>query len=105
MTTSRLKDNSQFSRFLSSIYLGITAFCAVLVFSFGGTVQSTSYLILFVLSLPWSLVAILLSWGLAPAGDGMRGIVIIYLIFAGINAGIIYWLGVKVFKGKSDESA
>lgn len=103
MTTTRPKDSTQLPGLLSGIYFGIAVLCAVLFFIFGEAIQSISYLILVALTLPWSLVAILLSWGLAPAGKWVGVFVLICLIFAGFNAGIIYWLSRKLFGRTSDE--
>lgn len=110
MTIAKLRTKQNLPFVISVTFFGINAICALLLLCFGfeGAVGIFSWLVLFILSLPWSFVAIVLSWGVftgSSRSSGDKIFTLILLIFAGINALIIYWLSQKAFKQDSDESA
>jgi len=71
------------------IYLISVTACIFFAFNFEGSINTGWTLVLFVLTLPWSLVTILFLWALFH-GAGLEMFTVIFLSFAAINSFLIY---------------
>lgn len=73
------------------VYLGAVVLCISLAFDYAGAINIDWTLVLIGLTLPWSLVSIVFTWSLIH-GAGLEFFTVMYLIFAGANSLIFYWL-------------
>ena len=73
------------------VYLGAVVFCISRAFDFAGAINIDWTLVLIGLTLPWSLVTIVFTWSLIH-GAGLEFFTVMYLVFAGANSWIFYWL-------------
>ena len=80
---------SKFPFILPVIYLLAVIVCVLLAFDFTGRINSEWVLALIGLTLPWSVVSVFFMWSLVH-GAGLEFFTVMYLVFAGINAFIIY---------------
>lgn len=83
--------NSKFPFIVISVYLLTVITCIFLAFDFEGAIDTSWTLVLILLTLPWSLVSILFAWALIH-GAGLEFFTFMYLVFAGLNTLILYWL-------------
>ncbi len=77
--------------FVPTIYLVITVICIFFTFDFEGRTNMIGWLILLILTLPWSLVSILFLWAIIH-GAGLEFFAGMYLVFAIVNALLFYFL-------------
>ena len=73
------------------VYLVAVVLCIFLAFDYAGAINLNWTLVLIALTLPWSLVSIVFVWALIH-GAGLEFFTVMYLIFAGVNSSIFYWL-------------
>lgn len=73
------------------IYLTLVIICVFLAFDYKGSLNIEWWLILFALTLPWSLISIIFMWALIH-GAGLGFFTVMYLAFALSNAFLIYWI-------------
>lgn len=92
----------KFSGMVISLYLFAVLVCIPLAFDFEGAIDTTWTLVLIGLTLPWSLVSILFVWSLIH-GAGLEFFTFMYLVFAGINAFILYRLCAAGRRRREDE--
>ena len=71
------------------IYIVTVAVCIFLAFNFQGSINAGWTLVLFILTLPCSLIAILFMWALIH-GAGLEMFAVMFLSFAVINSFLIY---------------
>jgi hypothetical protein len=76
--------------FIPVIYLVITVICIFLTFDFEGSTNIIGWLILSILTLPWSLISILFLWAIMH-GAGLEFFAGMYLVFAVINTLLFYY--------------
>ena len=82
---------------LPVIYLFAVIVCVLLAFDFTGRVHSEWVLVLIGLTLPWSIVTVFFMWSLFH-GAGLEFFTVMYLVFAGINAFILYLISAAICK-------
>lgn len=82
---------TRFPMLLTAIYLLCVVACITLAFDFAGAINLNWTLVVIGLTLPWSLVSILFAWSLVH-GAGLEFFTVMYLVFAGINAAILYYV-------------
>jgi hypothetical protein len=81
------------------LYLGAVVLSISLAFDYEGAINTEWTLVLIALTLPWSLVSVIFAWSLIH-GAGLEFFTVMYLVFAGVNASIFYWL-YSVFRKRS----
>ncbi|HEX9959526.1 MAG TPA: hypothetical protein VGB00_01170 [Pyrinomonadaceae bacterium] len=74
-----------------AIYLIAVITCIYLAFDFEGSIDTTWTLILFIITLPWSMVSIMFAWALIH-GAGLEMFVVMFMAFAIINSLLIYMI-------------
>jgi hypothetical protein len=74
-----------------AFYLLAVVVCIFLAFDFDGRINTTWTLAVIVLTLPWSFVTVIFTWSLIH-GAGLEFFTVMYLVFAGINSLLFYWL-------------
>jgi hypothetical protein len=77
--------------FFSAFYLVGVAACIYLAFDFNGATNADMWLVLFVLTLPWSIISIVFIWALMH-GAGLSFFACMYGTFALINSWLLYKL-------------
>ena len=80
---------TRFPIIITALYLLTVFACIPLAFDFAGAINFNWTLVLIGLTLPWSLVSILFAWSLIH-GAGLEFFTVMYLVFAGLNAIILY---------------
>jgi hypothetical protein len=85
-----------------AIYLIAVVVCIFLAFDFDGRIDTAWTLVLIGLTLPWSLISIVFAWALIH-GAGLEVFTFMYLVFAGLNSLIFYWL-YSLRRRKSNET-
>lgn len=73
------------------IYLIITSICIFIAFDFEGRTNAIGWLILSVLTLPWSLISVFFLWAIMH-GAGLEFFAGMYFVFAVVNALLFYFL-------------
>ena len=81
------------------LYLVAVVLSISLAFDYAGAINTDWTFVLIVLTLPWSLVSVVFAWSLIH-GAGLEFFTVMYLVFAGVNAAIFYWL-YSVFRKRS----
>lgn len=74
---------------IPAFYLVLVIIIISMAFDYKGSLNSEWWLILFGLTLPWSLVSIIFMWALVH-GAGLEFFTVMYLFFAMVNAFLIY---------------
>lgn len=74
-----------------ALYLIAVVACIYLAFDFEGSINSEWTMVLFGLTLPWSIVSIMFAWALIH-GAGLEFFAVMYFSFALINSVLIYKL-------------
>lgn len=82
---------TRFPIVLSALYLLTVIVCIPLAFDFKGAIDFDWTLVLIGLTLPWSLVSVVFAWSLIH-GAGLEFFTFMYLLFAGLNATILYYV-------------
>lgn len=74
---------------LSLGYIGLVALCIFLAFDFAGSTHAGFWCLLFLITLPWSLISIIFLWAIMQ-GAGLELFSAMYSGFGLINAYLIY---------------
>jgi hypothetical protein len=82
---------TRFPIVLTALYLVVVFACIPLAFDFAGAINFNWTLVLIGLTLPWSLVSVLFAWSLIH-GAGLEFFTVMYVLFAGLNATILYYI-------------
>ena len=77
--------------------------CVLLAFDYTGRIDSGWVLVLICLTLPWSIVSVLFVWSLIH-GAGLEFFTVMYLLFAGINAFILYRISSAIYRSYKKEA-
>jgi hypothetical protein len=70
-------------------YLILVVICILLAFDYEGSLNSSWWLALCAITLPWSMISLIFVWALMH-GAGLEFFTVMYLSFAAINAFLIY---------------
>jgi hypothetical protein len=75
---------------IPAVYFLAVLVCLLIAFDYDGYMRSSSaWLGAVVLTLPWSLVSVIFMWALFH-GAGLEFFTVMYLLFAAINAYLLY---------------
>jgi hypothetical protein len=75
---------------IPAVYFITVLICLLIAFDYDGYMRSdVAWLVAVALTLPWSIVSIIFMWALFH-GAGLEFFTVMYLLFAAINAYVIY---------------
>jgi hypothetical protein len=84
-------------------YLLAVIGCVLLAFDYTGRIDSGWVVVLICLTLPWSIVSFIFMWSLFH-GAGLGFFTVMYLLFAGINAFILYRISLVIYRSFKKEA-